>query len=139
LVPRAEVAGPELVAALRAHGAEVVEIPLYRSQVPRDPDASVLARIRAGEVDVATFASSSAARNLVKMLGNDLSGLDESLVACIGQQTAQTAARCGLRVGVVAREPTIPALVDALRDHFASSDRVDADAAHGAVESEEDR
>jgi len=121
LVPRADIARPELVASLRAQGAEVEEIPLYRTQVPEHPDPAVLARIRAGELDVVTFASSSAARNLAKMLGDDISGLNRALVACIGPVTAHTAERCGLHVGATAREQTIPALVDAVRDYFAGA------------------
>jgi len=118
LVPRADIARPELVASLRAQGAEVEEVPLYRTQVPRNPDPAVLGRIRAGEVDVVTFASSSAARNLAKMLADDISGLKQALIACIGPITAHTAERCGLHVGATAREQTIPALVDAVRDYF---------------------
>jgi uroporphyrinogen III methyltransferase / synthase len=118
LVPRADIARPELVTSLRAQGAEVEEVPLYRSELPRHPDPAVLARIGAGELDVVTFASSSAARNLVKMLGDRVSGLHNALVACIGPNTAHTAERCGLRVGAVASEQTIPALVEAVRSHF---------------------
>lgn len=118
LVPRAEAARPELVQSLRAQGAEVEEIPLYSSQVPRHPDARVLERIRAGEIDVLTFASSSAVRNLAKMLGDDLSALSSATVACIGPVTAQTAERCGLHVEIVATDATISGLVDALREHW---------------------
>jgi uroporphyrinogen III methyltransferase/synthase len=40
------------------------------------------------------------------------------VVACIGPITADTARACGLRVDVVPRDYTAPALADALVDHF---------------------
>ena len=42
------------------------ELTLYRATVPRDPDAEGLRRLREGSVDVVTFASSSAVRNLIE-------------------------------------------------------------------------
>jgi uroporphyrinogen III methyltransferase / synthase len=128
LVPRAEGARPELIERLRAQGAEVEEVPLYSSEVPRHPDGSVLAQIRAGEIDVFTFASSSAVRNLVKMLGGDITGLDRATIACIGPLTAETAKRCGLSVQVVATEPNIPGLVQALRAYLAPGNPADPQA-----------
>ncbi|HTE85988.1 MAG TPA: uroporphyrinogen-III C-methyltransferase, partial [Dehalococcoidia bacterium] len=121
LVPRAEAASPDLVSALRTHGAEVEDVPLYSSEVPRNPDPGILAQIREGAIDVVTFASSSAVRNLAKMLGKDLSGLKQTVIGCIGPSTAETAQRCGLTPTVVAVDHTIPGLVSALRAHFQRS------------------
>jgi uroporphyrinogen III methyltransferase/synthase len=118
LVPRAEAGSPELVQTLRTHGAEVEDLPLYRSDLPRNPDPTVLAQIRAGSMDVVTFASSSAVRNLSKLLGDDSSGLKNAVIGCIGPSTADTAQRCGLAPTVVAQNHTIPGLVSALRDYF---------------------
>jgi uroporphyrinogen III methyltransferase/synthase len=39
-------------------------------------------------------------------------------VACIGPRTAETAGRLGLKVDILARESTIPALVDAIEEYF---------------------
>jgi uroporphyrinogen III methyltransferase/synthase len=121
LVPRAETARPELVQSLRSQAAEVEELPLYRTEIPQHPNEDVLAQIRHGRIDVATFASSSAVRNLAKMLGDDLTPLRSAAVACIGPITAHTAERCGLRVSVVSAEATIPSLVASLRAYFGSS------------------
>ena len=118
LVPRAEGARPDLIRWLRAQGAEVEEIPLYSSELPRNPDESVMARIRNGDIDVFTFASSSAVRNLMKMLGGDTRGLASATIACIGPLTAETARRSGLPVHVVAAEHNIPGMMQALRDYF---------------------
>jgi uroporphyrinogen III methyltransferase/synthase len=123
LVARAEAARPELVQLLRARGAEVDEVPLYSSEVPRNPDPDILARIESREIDVVTFASSSAVRNLRKMLDRGFEAFEETVVACIGPITAETAERCGLTPRVVPAEHTIPGLVQALQDYFASAAR----------------
>jgi uroporphyrinogen III methyltransferase/synthase len=69
LLPRAEDARPVLVEGLESMGAHVHELKLYRSEVPHHPDAEGLRRLRAGEIDIVTFASSSSVRNLIAMLG----------------------------------------------------------------------
>ena len=40
-----------------------------------------------------------------------------TVIACIGPATAKTAEECGLRVDVLAPEPSAEELVDALADH----------------------
>jgi len=129
LVPRAEAAGPELVQGLRARGAEVEDVPLYSSEVPRNPDPRILGDIRSGRIDVVTFASSSAVRNLAKMLGDDLGGLRQAVIGCIGPSTAETSQRCGLVRAVVAAHHNNPGVVSALREYFqlASLDRAGGD------------
>ncbi len=115
LAARPRAPGATLVAGLARLGAPVDELPLYSAAVPKEVDAEALARLRAGEVDVVTFASSSAVRNLLKMLGGDTSLLEKPLIACIGPVTARTARRAGLRVDVEASEHTVEGLVQALR------------------------
>ena len=119
LVARAETARPDLIQRLRAQGAEVEEVPLYHSAIPHNSDPSVLRQLREGEIDVVTFASSSAVRNLVKLLGDDVGGLKRATIACIGPITAEAAEGCGLKVAVVADEHSIPGLIRSLREHFA--------------------
>ncbi len=119
LVPRAENARPELVAGLRRLGAEVEEVPLYVARLPAEPDETALARVRAGEVDVVTLASSSTVTHLLAMLGNDPAPLQRAVIACIGPVTANTARRLGLRVDVVADTFSIPGLVAALEAFLA--------------------
>jgi len=83
LVPRAESARPELVEGLRALGAEVDEVILYRAAVPSaSGGAEALSLLREGGIDIVTFTSSSTVRNLAALLGGDfrviLSGEDVS-------------------------------------------------------------
>src|SRR5439155_19036813 len=114
LVPRAEGARPELVEGLRAAGAEVDEVTLYRAAMPETAPAEALSLLRDGAIDIVTFTSSSTVRNLAAMLNGHIETLARPLVACIGPITAKTAEELGLRVEVVASEYTVQGLVRAL-------------------------
>ena len=114
LLPRAEGARAALPDGLRAAGASVDELTLYLSAPPAEPSAELLARIRAGEVDIVTFTSSSTVRNLVTLLDGDLAALRGAVIACIGPQTAAAAEAAGLPPQVVAEEHTVAGLVDAI-------------------------
>jgi uroporphyrinogen-III synthase len=71
----------------------------------------------AGEIDAATFTSSSTVRNFCEILPDAVP--DSLQVVCIGPVTADTARECGLRVDAVAEEHTIPGLVSALERRLA--------------------
>ncbi len=121
LLPRAEGARPQIVDGLEARGARVDELTLYRSAVPASVDGDGLQRLRAGEIDIVTFASSSAVRNLVEMLGGDIAPLRATIIAAIGPITAQAVRDAGLAVAVVAEEYSIDGLVAALVARFTAS------------------
>ncbi|HEX5141249.1 MAG TPA: uroporphyrinogen-III C-methyltransferase [Dehalococcoidia bacterium] len=118
LLPRG-AGGVDLRGPLRARGAIVEEIALYESVAPSAIDPEVLQMIRSGEIDVATFASSSTVRNLASILGDDFAHLGDAVIACIGPVTADTAREAGLAVAVEPSTHTIPALVEALKAHYA--------------------
>jgi len=121
LLPRAEGARELLVDELTSMGAHVDELKLYRAQTPADRDSEALRRLRAGEIDAATFASSSAVRNLVEMLGGDVAPLRGVFIAAIGPVTADAVRATGLEVGVMAETYTIEGLVAALVGQYASA------------------
>ena len=123
LLPRADIGREELATGLSALGAEVTEIPVYRT-VPASDSGPRLERIFADGIDVATFTSSSTATNLVRLLNGHLDRLSEATVACIGPVTAETARELGLKVDVISEEQTIPGLVHALEAHFTSEDGI---------------
>ena len=114
LLPRASGARETLVDGLEARGAIVDELQLYRAAIPETLDAEGLRRLRAGEVDIATFASSSAVRNLVTMLGGDTAPLRDVAIAAIGPVTAAAVRESGLDVAVEAADYTIDGLVEAI-------------------------
>jgi uroporphyrinogen III methyltransferase/synthase len=117
LLPRAAGARETIVDALAARGAIVDELVLYESRVPRAPDAEGLRRLRAGEIDIATFASSSSVRNLVTMLGGDVEPLRGLTIAAIGPITALPLREYGIDVHVMPERHTIEGLVEALVAH----------------------
>ncbi|MBI2910018.1 MAG: uroporphyrinogen-III C-methyltransferase [Chloroflexi bacterium] len=119
LLPRADIASPELTEGLRELGARTGEVVAYRTILHETSRGAARKLFEEQKVDIVTFASSSTATNLAALLDNNLSLLKNTLVACIGPVTAETAAKLGFKVDVVAREHTIPGLVKALEERFA--------------------
>ncbi|MEL6180805.1 MAG: uroporphyrinogen-III C-methyltransferase, partial [Myxococcota bacterium] len=64
LLPQSALARGELEQVLTEAGAQVDAMSVYRTVVPRDTDPEMLEQVRSGLIDVATFASPSAVRNL---------------------------------------------------------------------------
>jgi uroporphyrinogen III methyltransferase/synthase len=119
LLPRAEGARPVLVSGLSERGAAVDEVTLYVAARPEGADSEALRRLRAGEIDVATFASSSTVRRLAELLDGDLEPLRRCRIAAIGPVTARTVGELlGRLPDVVAREHTIAGLVAALGERY---------------------
>ncbi|MCV2491919.1 uroporphyrinogen-III synthase [Geodermatophilus sp. YIM 151500] len=76
---------PDFVAALRATGAEVLTVPVYRWVLPEDvgPLRRLVATVAAGGVDAVTFTSAPAAASLLQLAG-ELGRLDEVVAALTG-------------------------------------------------------
>jgi uroporphyrinogen III methyltransferase/synthase len=126
LLPRADIARPALVIALREAGAMVDEVTVYRTVLAEAVQGSASAgglvsptsedvcqMLVENQIDVVTFTSSSTVRNLVALLG-DAEPLRGVPSACIGPITADTAREMGLRVDMVAEEYTIDGLIEVL-------------------------
>ena len=113
-LPRADIATDTLVAGLQAHGWEVDDVTAYRTVRAAPPAADVREAIKTGQFDAVVFTSSSTVRNLVGIAGKPHA---LTVVACIGPATAKTAEEHGLRVDVLAPEPSTEALVQALADY----------------------
>ena len=127
LIPRAEVAREILPEQLRALGATVDVIPVYRTIVPAVDVVSLTRQFHEGQVAVATFTSSSTVRNFVEVFG----GRDavrplvaRVVIACIGPITARTAEEYGLTVTVMPAENTVPALAETIVRYFEEGARV---------------
>jgi len=116
-LPRADIATDTLVAGLTDMGWEVDDVTAYRTVRAAPPDASIREAIKSGAFDAVLFTSSSTVRNLVGIAGKPHA---QTLVACIGPQTAKTAEEHGLRVDVLAATPNAIELVDALATHGAA-------------------
>ena len=93
------------------------EVTAYRTATPASAWAEAAEVLESG-IDVATFTSSSTVTNLVGLLDGGADALSGVRIACIGPVTAETAGRMGLDVDIVAREHTVPGLVEALEEYF---------------------
>lgn len=118
LLPRTDVAGPELAEALRAAGAEVVEVVTYRTLPETTWGEELIRLLEMGRVDAITLTSASTARNLAALVGSTRPLLEGVKIICIGPVTARAAAEVGLHVDVVAGEHTLEGLVQAMVEAF---------------------
>lgn len=127
LLPRADIATDTLVAGLIEMGWEVDDVTAYRTVRAAPPAPEVRDAIKSGAFDAVVFTSSSTVRNLIGIAGKPH---PSTVIACIGPQTAKTAEELGLRVDVLAPQPSAEQLIDALADHGAAR----AEAARAAGE-----
>jgi uroporphyrinogen III methyltransferase/synthase len=130
LLPRGDLASDALPERLGEYGAEAFAVTAYRTVLPggnADEDASagpdIYKMLLEQELDVVTFTSASSVRNFVKILGAEPAAdlLNTIVVAVIGPVTRDAATRLGIDVTIMPASYTIPALVDAIAEHFAST------------------
>ena len=116
LLPRAEIARPELPEAICNAGGVPHEITVYKT-VPAKPELEGLVALHSG-VDVITFTSQSTVQNFIAIARNH--GLDpfnlpgDPRFACIGPITEQAAREAGLSNLIVAKEYTTDGLLQVL-------------------------
>lgn len=118
LLPRAAEARDALPDGLRALGAEVDVMAVYRTVGAAGEGTALADALRAGTIDAVTFTSSSTVRHFVDLVGG-VATTAPYAAAVIGPITAATARELGLPVRVEAAEYTVPGLVAALVAHLA--------------------
>ncbi|HTZ41256.1 MAG TPA: uroporphyrinogen-III C-methyltransferase [Syntrophales bacterium] len=119
LLPRAEEARDVIPEGLAKRGASVEVVAVYRTVRSESRKETLQAHLDAGEVDVITFTSPSTVNNFKEIMGAEtLPG--NVLIACIGPVTAAAAKKLGLTVNIFQEEFTIPGMVQALVDYFAT-------------------
>src|SRR3954466_2941083 len=128
LIPRTNIARDRLAEELREAGAEVVDIIAYRTipgGIERSGEYDIYRLLLDRQIDAVTFASASAVRNFVSMIGEDQAAdlLKSTVVASIGPVTAEAAQQLGIQTTVMPARYTMPDLVDALVEHFGQSVR----------------
>ena len=120
LLPRAEGAREVLPEGLRAAGAEVDAVAVYRTEAAPFDAAALRARLAAGEIEALSFTSPSTVRHFLAALdGPARAAAARCAVVAIGAVTAEALRREGLAPSVVAERPGAEALVEALASHFA--------------------
>jgi uroporphyrinogen III methyltransferase / synthase len=120
LLPRAAETRDILVKQLAGLGAEVLEVPAYRTHRVSASAETLRRTLASGTVDVVTFTSSSTARNFA-MLFTDAERtrlLHGVTIASIGPITAATARSFGLATTIMPARYTIPALAQAITEYF---------------------
>ncbi len=105
---------------LRELGAEVTVAIAYENVKPTSDVDRVRKLLEERKIAAVTFTSSSTVNNFVEILGQKeykhfMNGV---AVACIGPVTAKTAEEYGMKIDIMPKEYTVPALVDAIAEFF---------------------
>jgi uroporphyrinogen III methyltransferase/synthase len=112
LLPRGDLARPELPAALIAKGWTLDEVVAYRTVPRAEPDPDLRKRLDAGRVHWVAFTSSSTVTGFLGAYGGPPPA--EVRVAAIGPATADACRAAGIPIDVLAAEHTVPGLVAAI-------------------------
>lgn len=121
LIPRSEIGRNVLPEGLRAAGADVNAIQIYRN-VRAEVDAELLRReLVAGTLPVLTFTSPSIVRNFVDLLDAPArEAASRCIIAAIGHTTGRALEEAGLPATVIPQRPDVRALVQAVSEHVAA-------------------
>src|SRR6266542_2716233 len=112
LLARADLANPELAAAITAKGGHPHEVTAYRTVPLDDLDPDARKRLDGGEVDWVAFTAASTVTGFVRAYGGPPPAAVR--VAAIGPVTAAAVLEAGMRLDATATEHTIPGLVAAI-------------------------
>jgi uroporphyrinogen-III synthase len=113
------IANPEMLAGLRARGAEVTSVPIYRWELPEDlePLRDAVRRIAGGALDVALFTSATQVTHLLQV-ANGIGTRDrlapalaQAVVGSIGPICSAALRDVGLPVDVEPAHPKMGPLV----------------------------
>jgi uroporphyrinogen III methyltransferase/synthase len=126
LLPRAAGARDVLPCELRKAGARVDVVIAYET-VPAVAESlsgadkdEVLSRLSDGSLDCVSFGSSSTVENFLAQIPAEAVRRSGARLAAIGPITAETLKARGLECHIMPQEYTIPALVEAIKNFFAS-------------------
>jgi uroporphyrinogen-III synthase len=119
---------PEVTEAIRAAGARVIEVPVYRWQLPEERGApyALIERVCNGDVDAVTFTTGPAVENLLELARErnlEIAVRDQVngrvLAAVIGPYCAAVARQLGLHDIVEPVASRLGSMVRALTDRLA--------------------
>ncbi|HYA64315.1 MAG TPA: uroporphyrinogen-III synthase, partial [Candidatus Sulfotelmatobacter sp.] len=121
LLPRSDRANPELVESLHRFGAHVVEVCAYRTVRSEKTDSAAAGALAEQGADAVLFFSPSAVHHLQELLGSEkfLAWSRRSVYAAIGPVTEGALRKMHVDRVVLARDTTVPAVLEALSDYFA--------------------
>ena len=114
LIPRTETnPGESLERGLQQQGADVTTVAAYQTTLSTDDAEQIRERIKNGELDIITFASSNTVRNFVDAMA-DTPVPDNILLAAIGPVTAETCRELLRPPDCIATEYTMDGLIAAI-------------------------
>jgi uroporphyrinogen III methyltransferase/synthase len=127
LLPHADIGREVIADELRKQGANVTEVIAYRTtavEPEREGEPDIYRMLLERRIDVVTFASASAVRHFVRVLGAEPAAdlLRTTAVASIGPVTAEAASQCNIQTTIMPSSYTIPALVEAIVKYFSKKD-----------------
>jgi len=116
---------PELLAGLRARGAEVTTVRVYQYGLPDDlePLREAARRLAAGDFEVALFTTAVQVGNLLRVAEEQgigaatLAGLRRAMIASIGPTTTEALEEFGLSPALEPSHPRIGLLVREAGEH----------------------
>jgi uroporphyrinogen-III synthase len=129
VVQRYGVTNAELDAALKAKGAEIVEIPTYRWSLPADtgPLIAFLDALDRREIDAVAFTNAAQVYNLFALAEKARrdealrAGLNRTLIASVGPVVSAALRKFGIAIGLEAKPPKMGPLVTALDEALKSA------------------
>ena len=120
LLPESTIARTTLADMLRARGADVTVVPVYRTECGHGGE-DVPGLLAQGKIDALTFTSTSTVTNFLERLAREGGRLDDLrgvCAACIGPVTADAARRGGFVNVLMPSEYTLTALAAAMDNYF---------------------
>jgi len=125
LLARAKIARDILPRGLRAMGAEVEVVEVYRTVKPGGGSSKLKRLLEKEPVDAIAFTSSSTVNHFAELLKkeNMKASLKGVAIASIGPITTRTAKDRGIEVQIQPKEYTIPALSEAIARYFTIGER----------------
>ena len=116
LLPRADIATEILQKGLRARGAKVDEIAVYRTVPNSKGFGKIKKMLRRKSIQYVIFGSASSASNFIRLINSERQILNGVKLVSIGPETTKAIKKLGLDVYITAKEHTGDGLVEALVD-----------------------
>ncbi|MFQ5708590.1 MAG: uroporphyrinogen-III synthase [bacterium] len=119
LIAKAQKGSDLLEAGLKAKGASVNAVAVYKTQAPRMQNLTEC--VNGQRIDLLTFTSPSTFRNFVSAFGKETITAwkrNGCAIAAIGSVTAAAIAKYDFNVDILPRESTIASLVEAISEYY---------------------
>lgn len=119
LLPRSEIASPELSEGLAGQGAHVTGLTAYRTHIEQGFPPGVRETLERRRFDLAAFTSASAVQGYVSAMEDLCLPLDTVPAAAIGPVTRVALEKASIPVAITAEESTLAGLAHAIERRFA--------------------